>query len=85
MDDEQLRAWVCPNCGAALPKPKEENSAIKCTCCGTTLRVPQDSVQAGGVQVSGTVVVHGDIVGRDKVVNVGPQPGKMTPNSGAEK
>jgi hypothetical protein len=85
MDDEQIKAWVCPKCGAALPKPVGEDSAITCASCGTMFRVPQDSAQAGGVQIGGSAIVHGDIVGRDKIVRVGPQQGKMTPNSGAEK
>jgi hypothetical protein len=72
MDDDQLKAWICAKCGAQLPEPADAAAVVTCASCGTVFRVPQDSVEAGGVQISGSVVVHGDIVGRNKIVHVGP-------------
>jgi hypothetical protein len=69
MDDEQLKAWVCAKCGATLPEPQAADLAVACIKCGTVFRIPQKSVQAGGVQISGSnVVIHGDVVGGDRIV-----------------
>ncbi len=68
MDNEQLKAWTCSKCGAALPEIKCEESAVKCSRCGTVFHVPKAETRSGGVQISGNVVVQGDVVGGDKVV-----------------
>ncbi len=76
MDNKQLKAWVCPNCGAALPELKEGEMAVKCSSCGVLFQIPQEEMRSGGVRITGNVVVHGDVVGRDRVVIVKTPSGK---------
>lgn len=68
MDNEQFKAWTCSKCGAVLPEAADGESAVKCASCGTVFRVPQAETHSGGIQISGNVVVYGDVVGGDKVI-----------------
>ncbi len=69
MDNEQLKAWTCSKCGAALPEIKDKESAVKCTHCGTVFSVPQETARSGGVQISGdNIVIYGDVVGGDRII-----------------
>jgi hypothetical protein len=82
MDDEQLKAWICMKCGAPLPKPEDDVLSVQCASCGTVFQIPQAEMRSAGVQISGdNIVVHGDIVGGNRIVYVEAQPCKATPDS----
>jgi predicted RNA-binding Zn-ribbon protein involved in translation (DUF1610 family) len=70
MEDRSLAAWTCSKCGAALPKPEHGASAVKCAACGTMFQISQAEARSGGIQISGNIVVHGDIVGGDRITIV---------------
>jgi hypothetical protein len=65
---EQLKAWTCSKCGAALPNLDAEKT-LKCASCGTVFRVPQASTsRPDGVYFNGgNIVIHGSVVGGDLV------------------
>jgi hypothetical protein len=65
---ESLQKLVCSSCGAALPADQHPARIVRCAHCGT-LYVPPGNGQ-GGIYLSGTVTVKGDLVGGDKVVVV---------------
>jgi hypothetical protein len=62
---------ACPGCGAPTPPEAQAGATLRCTYCGATYQVPDDS-SGGGVNfhAAGSVTILGDIVGRDKVVEI---------------
>ncbi len=68
---EQLKAWTCSKCGAALPRKPEDSETVACAYCGSVFRLPRPREHSGGVQINGsTITVGGDVIGGDRIVIV---------------
>ena len=72
---QQLHAWTCAKCGAALPRETGECDTVTCGYCATIYRLPRPKKRSSGIQISGNVSVGGDIIGGDQVIiHVAPPP-----------
>jgi hypothetical protein len=65
----QLQAWTCIKCGAALPAEAATGELVTCGYCGTPFSLPTAKTRCGGVTISGgSVTIGGDIIGGSKRV-----------------
>lgn len=73
LNAQQLQAWTCTKCGAALPRETGECDTVTCGYCATVYRLPRPKKRTGGIQISGNVSVGGDLIGGDRIiVNIAP-------------
>jgi hypothetical protein len=68
---DQLQAWTCVKCGAALPAEAATGELVTCGYCGTPFSLPTAQTRRSGVTISGeSITIGGDIIGGSKRVIV---------------
>lgn len=72
---DELKAWACTQCGAALPREVDDCNTVTCVACGSVFRLPQASMRSLGVTIDADMItIGGDVVGGSKIVFMKSEP-----------